>query len=111
MVQATVALKPKPQPARREDENTYEGSVVAETQHVFEPIAKLDTESSIDPVGAVGGLRVYIPARVARDSQFPFTPGEVATVRTIADDEGTVGLLVIKKERVSSSDRFRVSSK
>jgi hypothetical protein len=72
-------------------------------------VTKLEADASVDPVGTVGGLRIYVPARMAKDSQFPFTPGETATITVVSDGDGPVGLLVTKKEKRNNSERVRLS--
>ncbi|MDG6907878.1 MAG: hypothetical protein JRN20_19070 [Nitrososphaerota archaeon] len=63
------------------------------------PIPKLETESRVDTVGTVGGLRVYIPSRMAKDSQFPLSPGETVEIKAIKYRKGEVsGILITKKE-------------
>jgi hypothetical protein len=52
----------------------------------------LRAEASIDPVGTVGGLRIYIPASMANHGQFPFRPGDMTTITALPN-----GLLVTKK--------------
>ena len=67
------------------------------------PVPKLEAENRVDTVGTVGGLRVYIPARMAKDSQFPFSPGEIVTLRGVSDATGAViGILMTKKKDSSS---------
>jgi len=72
-----------------------------ENEQPLRLITKLEAEASVDPVGTVGGLRIYIPARVAKDSQFPFLPGEMAVIRVVSDENGPVGLFVTKKQEKS----------
>lgn len=65
---------------------------------ILESVPRLDAESRIDPVGTVGGLRVYVPARMAKDSQFPFRPGENIVIKAVKDKTGrSTGLLVTKQ--------------
>src|SRR5213080_1064144 len=61
-------------------------------------VPKLVAESSLDRVGGAGGLRLYLPARMAKDRQFPFRPGELARMMVILDGQGReVGLILAKK--------------
>ena len=61
-------------------------------------IPKLVAESSLDRVGGAGGLRIYLPARMAKDRQFPFRPGELARMMVLLDGQGReVGLILAKK--------------
>ncbi len=61
-------------------------------------VPKLVAESSLDRVGGAGGLRVYIPARMAKDRQFPFKPGELTRIRVMLDPHGREGGLLLAKK-------------
>lgn len=53
----------------------------AKTKFVF--IRQLELKAAFDSVGIVGGVRLYIPSRIARDALFPFLPGELVKVKII----------------------------
>lgn len=65
-------------------------------------VPKLEAQSHLDTVGSAGGLRVYIPARMARDSQFPFEPDEKIVIRVFVEDGKPAGLVLKSRERVGS---------
>jgi hypothetical protein len=94
------AAVPKRYEQKRDDEGKEEEfqQQMEKTSIEITPIPKLVTESRIDTVGTVGGLRVYIPSRLARDSQFPLSAGEAVEIKAVKDRKGSVsGILITKK--------------
>src|SRR2546426_2900432 len=65
-----------------------------------EVVSDLEAKSYVDAVGRVGGVRLYIPARMANDSQFPFPVGDAITVTVLKSNGKSVGLLVAKRKFV-----------
>ncbi|MDG6919699.1 MAG: hypothetical protein JRN12_03545 [Nitrososphaerota archaeon] len=92
---------PPPQESRFE----YSHTTIEAGAVVVTPVPKLEAESSLDTVGTVGGLRVYIPARMTKDSQFPFNAGQIVAIKGVKNQRGSViGLLITDKKAESSTE-------
>ncbi len=71
---------------------------VEEYPLIPEFVPDFETETQLATVGSVGGFRFYVPARFAKDSQFPFKLGDPLVLRVFRASEGLLGLVVGKRE-------------
>ncbi len=100
MVLKEIPRPPQPVPPKelerqKTTQKKFEAEEISEiSPPIFAFVPNLEAKSHIDTVGTVGGLRMYIPARMSRDSQFPFPNDEEVTIRVLIEKGTPVGLLV-----------------